>query len=87
VKNKKEIEALEERNSELAKEILLNEAAIYEAEKEINRIDTDIIDHPTIQNYINTLKMLIERLETKNTVYKNEIFENDVRIKKLSYDN
>lgn len=49
-------------------------------------MDTDIIDHPTMQNYVNTLKMLIDRMETKNTSYKSEIFENDLRIKNLSYD-
>ncbi len=83
---KRLVEQLEERNSELAKEILLNESAVYEAEKEINKIDTDLLDHPSIQNHVNSLKLLIERIEVKNGLYKKEIFENDIRIKKLSHD-
>jgi len=48
-KRKKRIDELEERNSELAKEILLNESAVYHVEKEIKAIDADISDHEHIQ--------------------------------------
>jgi len=85
VEKKKLIAQLEERNSELAKEILLNESAVYEAENEINKVDTDLIDHPLIQVHINSLKLLIERIEIKNALYKREIFENDIRIKNISH--
>jgi len=64
----------------------LNEAAIYEAEKELSTIDTDLIDHPTMQNYFNILNALIGRMNGKNSFYRNEIFENDSRIKKLGYE-
>ncbi|MEK6782997.1 MAG: hypothetical protein AABY93_14960 [Bacteroidota bacterium] len=50
--HERQIQKIEERNGELAKEILLNESAIYETEKEIGKIDEDILDHPAIHNYI-----------------------------------
>lgn len=80
------IEMLEERNSELAKEILLNEAAVYEAEKELNKIDSDLLNSQLVQNHIRSLKFWIERIETRNTIYKKEIFENDLHIKRLSHE-
>jgi hypothetical protein len=80
------VKELEDRNGELAKEILLNESAVYQAESEVNNLDTDLIGHPKIQQYINQLKLLIERLKTKNKVYKQEIFENELVIKKLKED-
>ncbi len=64
---------------------MLNESAVYEAGKEINKVDTDLLDHPVIQGRINSLKLLIERIEIKNTIYKKEIFENDIRIKNISH--
>jgi hypothetical protein len=36
------IRIIEEQNGELAKEILLNESAIYEAEKEIQKLSTEL---------------------------------------------
>jgi hypothetical protein len=53
MENKEKIAELEDRNSELAKEVLLNESAIYEAETEIENLDTDLIRHPRIQQYVN----------------------------------
>lgn len=83
---KRRINQLEDRNSELAKEILLNEAAIYQSEKEIDNIDADIIDHEHIQKYISQIRVLVERLTNKNEIYKKEIFENELLIKKLKED-
>jgi hypothetical protein len=80
------VNELEERNSELAKEILLNESAIYEAQKEMADLDNDLLDHPSILNYINTLRLLIERIEKRNDLYKTEIFDNELRIQKLKKD-
>lgn len=51
----KQIKELEERNGELAKEILLNESAVFETLKEIADLDSDILDHPKIQQYVNHL--------------------------------
>lgn len=83
MRNIEKIKLLESRNSELAKEILLNESAIYEAEKEISNLDMDLIEHPKILEYVNQLKFLIGRLTEKNNFYKTEIFQNDLEIKKL----
>lgn len=80
---KEKIEALENRNAELSKEILLNEVAIYEAEKELNHLDEDIIEHEKIQAYIQQMTFLIDRLNAQNRLYKVEIFENNYEIKKL----
>lgn len=77
------IQELEERNGELAKEILLNESAVYQAETEVNNLDTDLMGHPKIQQYVNQLKLLIERLKARNEAYKQEIFENELVIKRL----
>ena len=82
----KRIAELEDRNSELAKEILLNESAVYEAETEIENLDTDLIGHPRIQQYVNQLNLLVKRLRTKNNRYKKEIFQNELEIKKLKKD-
>jgi hypothetical protein len=79
----KRIKELESRNSELAKEILLNESAIFETEKEISELDQDLLGHPSIQQQINNLRLLIERIKNKNELYKNEIYSNDLEIKKL----
>jgi hypothetical protein len=79
----RQIQKIEERTGELAKEILLNESAIYETEKEIGKIEEDILDHPLILNYIQSLKILIERITKKNELYKAEIFENELKIKQL----
>ncbi len=84
--HEQQIQQIEERNSELAKEILLNESATYETEKEIGKIDEDILDHPVILNYIQSLKILIERITKKNELYKAEIFENELKIKQLKGD-
>jgi len=77
------ITELESRNSELAKEILLNESAIYEAQSELNHVDPDIINHENIQSYFKHVELLIERLEAKNYLYKKEIYQNDLEIKRL----
>lgn len=77
------IKELESRNSELAKEILLNESSIYESEKEISELDKDLLGHPSIQQYINNLRLLIERIKNKNDLYKQEIYKNNLEIKKL----
>jgi len=82
----KRISELEDRNSELAKEILLNESAVYEVETEIENLDTDLIGHPRIQQYVNQLSLLVKRLKTKNNRYKKEIFQNELEIKKLKED-
>lgn len=79
----KRIRELESRNSELAKEILLNESAIFETEKEISEIDQDLLGHISIQHQINNLRLLIERIKNKNELYKKEIYSNDLEIKKL----
>lgn len=86
--NEKEnrIKKLEDRNGELAKEILLNESAVYQTEIEINNLDIDLIGHPKIQQYVNQLKLLVERLKAKNKLYKQEIFKNELVIKKLRED-
>ncbi|MEQ8881679.1 MAG: hypothetical protein RLQ12_18685 [Cyclobacteriaceae bacterium] len=81
--NKSEIEKLENNNAELAKEILLNEAAIYETEKEMSEIETQLLEHPKIQQYVNNLRLLVDRIKLKNQLYKNEIFQNDLEIAKL----
>ncbi len=81
--NKSEIEKLENNNAELAKEILLNEAAIFESEKEMSEIETQLLEHPKIQQYINNLRLLVERIKLKNQLYKEEIFQNDLEIAKL----
>jgi hypothetical protein len=80
------VNELEERNSELAKEILLSESAIYEAQKEMADLGNDLLDHPSILHYINTLRLLIERIEKRNDLYKTEIFDNELRIQKLKKD-
>jgi hypothetical protein len=77
------ITELESRNSELAKEILLNESAIYEALSELNHVDPDIINHEKIRRYFKHVELLIERLEAKNYLYKKEIYQNDLEIKRL----
>lgn len=82
----RQIQKIEERIGELAKEILLNESAIYETEKEIGKIDEDILDHSIILNYIQSLKILIERITKRNELYKSEIFENELKIKHLKGD-
>lgn len=80
---KLEIAALEERNSELAKEILLNEAAVYEAEREIRSVEAALLTDVDIQKHIHNLSFLIERIELRNRLYREEIFENNLRINKL----
>jgi hypothetical protein len=82
----RQIQQIEERIGELAKEILLNESAVYETEKEIGLIDEDILDHPAIINYVQSLKILIEKITKKNELYKAEIFENELKIKQLKGD-
>lgn len=81
--NIERIKELENSNAELSKEILLNEAAIYEAEREIGEIDTELHQHPKIQKYVNNLQLLMEQINRKNQNYKNEIYENDLKISKL----
>ncbi len=81
--NRSEIEKLENNNAELAKEILLNEAAIFESEKEMSEIETQLLEHPKIQQYMNNLRLLVERIKLKNQLYKDEIFQNDLEIAKL----
>jgi hypothetical protein len=80
---KLEIAVLEERNSELAKEILLNEAAVYEAEREIRIVEAELLTDVDIQKHIHNLSFLIERIELRNRLYREEIFENNLRINKL----
>lgn len=80
---KLEIAALEERNSKLAKEILLNEAAVYEAEREIRSVEAELLTDVDIQKHIHNLSFLIERIELRNRLYREEIFENNLRINKL----
>ena len=80
---KLEIAALEERNSELAKEILLNEAAVYEAEREIRSVEAELLTDVDSQKHIHNLSFLIERIELRNRLYREEIFENNLRINKL----
>lgn len=77
------VSRLEDRNAELAKEILLNESAIYEAESEIDRMDEDVLDHPQIAQSIAYLNLLIARLQEKNEIYKKEIFNNELEINRL----
>jgi uncharacterized protein YigA (DUF484 family) len=78
-----QIEELEQKNSELAKEILLNESAIYEAEREIANLDEDLLDHPVIADYIQRLNEHIAVISEKNRTYKVEIFKNNFEIKRL----
>ena len=65
---------------------MLNESATYEAKTEINNLDTDLLGHTRIQQYVNQLKLLVERLKSKNKRYKQEVFENEIAIKKLKED-
>ena len=81
--NRERIRELEDRNAELAKEILLNETAVYEAEKELGNIDEELFEHPRIQQYVNNLTLLIDRINDKNHAYKKEIYENELEIIKL----
>jgi hypothetical protein len=64
----------------------LNESATYEIEKEIGKIEEDILDHPVILNYIQSLKLLIERISKKKEIYKAEIFENELKIRQIRGD-
>ena len=79
----KRIDELEDRNSEHAKEILLNEVAIDEARRDIAAIDEDIIDHPSITDYCQHLCLLIDRLEQQNNTYRVDVFKNNWEIKRL----
>jgi hypothetical protein len=79
----KRIQELESINSELAKEILLNESAVFEVEKEILEIDPDLKEHPEIKKQVNNLRMLIESIRNKSEIYKHEIFQNEPEIKRL----
>ena len=81
--NQEKIRKLEDRNAELAKEILLNETAIYETKKELDNLDKELFEHPKIQQYVNNLKRLVDRINRKNNVYKKEIYENELEIIKL----
>jgi len=80
---KNEIALLEDSNAELSKEILLNEMAIYEVDKETEKIDLEILEHEIIQNHINGLNLIKERLRNQNLKLKDEIYENNLIIKKL----
>jgi hypothetical protein len=64
----------------------LNESATYETEKESGKIEEDILDHPVILNYIQSLKILIERISKKKEIYKAEIFENELKIRQIRGD-
>ena len=55
-------------------------------EKEIKGIDAYIADHEHIQNYIGQIEKLIANLIRKNELYKREIFENELEIRKLKDD-
>jgi hypothetical protein len=77
------IRIIEDQNSELAKEILLNESAIYEAEKEIQKLHIDLLVHPRISTRVQALKIAIERIVKENDLYKSVIFENEIKIKNL----
>ena len=81
--SQKRVIELEERNSEHAKEILLNEVAIDEARREIAAIDEDIIDHPSIADYCQQLYLLIDRLEQQNNRHRVGVFKNNWEIKRL----
>jgi hypothetical protein len=77
------INELEENNAEFAKEILLNEAAIYEVEKEIAAIETELLEEPKIQSHIQLLRLLIERIEAKNASHREIIYQNNFEINSL----
>ncbi len=79
----KKIRELEDQNAEWAKEILLNETAIYETEKELSSIDTELLSDQRIQSNIQFLRLLIERIESKNEIYKEIIYNNDLEINRL----
>ena len=82
-----QIKVLEEKNAELSKEILLNETAVYEVEKELLNIDKDIIEHPEIQTYVSSLQGLSGKIKVKNEIYKREIYENNIKISNLEEGN
>ena len=82
-----QIKVLEEKNTELSKEILLNETAVYEVEKKFLNIDKDIIEHPEIQAYVNSLQDLLRKIKFKNEIYKKEIYENNIKISNLEEGN
>ncbi|TAE39309.1 MAG: hypothetical protein EAZ70_07205 [Runella slithyformis] len=77
---------LEDENSELAKEVLLNESAIYEAERLLKTIDTDLINHPVFQDYTENIKASIEKIESENRQYRVQIYKNNFEIKYLNED-
>ena len=81
---KKLIAKLEDENSELAMEILLNDVAISDAEKEIKNIDSDIVEHPEIKQKVEILNSLIETLRMSNQDNKLKIFKNNFDINLLN---
>lgn len=79
----KQIDDLEERNLELAKEILLNESAIFYVEKEIQKLEKEIVGHEHFAQRLEEIRKVILRMEKENEVYKSEIIQNDLKIKAL----
>lgn len=76
-------EKLEDRNAFLAKEILLNEAAIEESEKEIDQIEPEIANHEQMLKKIYLLKFFITRMKSTNRLYREEFVENEKLLEKL----
>ena len=77
------IKGLENKNAEFAKEILLNESAIYEVEKEISAISSEFLIEREIQVHVQLLRLIMERLEAKNVLHRKNIYQNNFEIKSL----
>jgi len=83
VSRQSQIDELEERNLELAKEILLNESAIFHVDKEIKKLEKEIIEHEHFAQRLEEIRKAMSKLEKANEVYKSEIIQNDLKIKSL----
>lgn len=76
------VKALEERNSELAKEILLNKSAIDEAQRKVNSIDPDLLSAQEIFTPFKQYFSWLRALRNGNCVYRRKIFKYLLRIQK-----
>ncbi len=77
------IKELQEQNSELFKEVLLNETAIDDAKRILTSIDIDFVGHPVIKKQALQIQTLIKSISWKNEIYKHDIYKNELEITKL----
>ena len=83
-KNSK-IERLENEAAEYAKEILLNEVAIQDAQRMIAEIEAENWETvPEFLEKIEELQAIIRKLHLQNNQYKVEVFKKEFEIKKLN---